>query len=72
MSDPTSRTTMGVDLTDRIIAACKPIVDEQPTELVIDAVASAFFGLLLAACPGSERIVLRRYADRLTEMIDAR
>jgi hypothetical protein len=71
--DDAEHTERGGALTDAIITALIPVVADQPTELVIQALAGAFTGALITACPDrDERLaVLLRYAARLCTIAEA-
>ena len=58
----------GPELTAEILAAVAPIVDGQPTELVIEAMAAAMMAAFVRGCPtpADRREILRRYAERIT------
>ena len=60
---------VGVELTEEIIRAVRPIVHHRQTALVIDAFAAAVMGLLIAAeiCPKQKRLLLYEYADRILD-----
>lgn len=60
-------TGRGIEMTERIRHAVGPIVDGQPSELVVEAMAAAMLATLLGAGvpPAGRVLVLRRYAERL-------
>lgn len=57
----------GIEMTGKIMGAVAHIVDDQPSEVVIEAMAGAMMATLIAAKVSVEdqREVLRRYADRI-------
>jgi hypothetical protein len=57
----------GLEMTARIMGAVAHIVDDEPSEVVIEAMAAAMLATLVAAEVSVEdqREVLRRYADRI-------
>jgi hypothetical protein len=56
----------GAALTEDILAAVAPLVDGRPSELVVEAMAAAMMVTVATCCPvAGQRLVLRRYADRL-------
>ncbi len=59
----------GTALTEALVAACAPLVNGQPTDLVIDAMAATFLSILKAATMDrpTARLVLHRYADRIVD-----
>jgi hypothetical protein len=62
----------GIEMTQAILRAVAPIVDGQPSELVMEAFAAA----LAAALAGSgsdkkgARLVLHRYAERILDFAE--
>jgi hypothetical protein len=58
----------GVAMTERIMDAVAPIVDGQPTALVIEAFAAAMMATLSASTDKRQaRLVLHYYAERILD-----
>lgn len=62
-----SITAAGTALTEKILTAVAPLVHDQPSDRVIEAMAGAMMATLLAAhlTAAEQRMILRRYADRV-------
>jgi hypothetical protein len=57
----------GMAMTAEIMMAVGPIIDDQPSDMVIQAFAGAMMAVLVAATESvpDQRVILRRYADRI-------
>jgi hypothetical protein len=66
------REALGIALTDAIMRAVSPLIDGQPTDLVIEAMAAAWIGALIAGTPRrDDRLkVLARYGNAVIDFAD--
>jgi hypothetical protein len=73
MNDDPGHNLRGAAMTADILAAAAPIVEGEPTGLVIEVMCAVAFAAVVGGCekPSDQGLVLRRFAARLNAIADA-